>query len=276
MSSMEHAKNTLRKIVAAPDASFEIGEAALALASLDRPRVPLDRYRRHLGNLAEDLSQLSAGCVSLEDRLAALNSVLVDKHGYSGDQQNYEDLQNANLIRVIDRKKGLPVALGILYINTARAQEWEIVGLAFPGHFLLRLGEGPDRLVMDPFHAGAARQTHELRDLLKAMSGNDAELQPEHYAEVSDREILLRLQNNIKLRLIQQNDAAGAEAVVARMLLLAPEQTALWWESGVLNAQAGQLQAAIAAIESFIKLDTRPQPRQEAALFLKKLRDQLN
>ena len=276
MSSMEHAKNTLRKIVAAPDASFEIGEAALALASLDRPRVPLDRYRRHLGNLAEDLSQLSAGCVSLEDRLAALNSVLVDKHGYSGDQQNYEDLQNANLIRVIDRKKGLPVALGILYINTARAQEWEIVGLAFPGHFLLRLGEGPERLVMDPFHAGAARQTHELRDLLKAMSGNDAELQPEHYAEVSDREILLRLQNNIKLRLIQQNDAAGAEAVVARMLLLAPEQTALWWESGVLNAQAGQLQAAIAAIESFIKLDTRPQPRQEAALFLKKLRDQLN
>ena len=276
MSSTEHAKNTLRKIVAAPDASFEIGEAALALASLDRPRVPLDRYRRHLGNLAEDLSQLSAGCVSLEDRLAALNSVLVDKHGYSGDQQNYDDLQNANLIRVIDRKKGLPVALGILYINTARAQEWEIVGLAFPGHFLLRLGEGPERLVMDPFHAGAARQTHELRDLLKAMSGNDAELQPEHYAEVSDREILLRLQNNIKLRLIQQNDAAGAEAVVARMLLLAPEQTALWWESGVLNAQAGQLQAAIAAIESFIKLDTRPQPRQEAALFLKKLRDQLN
>lgn len=273
---MEHAKNTLRKIVAAPDASFEIGEAALVLASLDRPRVPLDRYRRHLGNLAEDLSQLSAGCVSLEDRLAALNSVLVDKHGYSGDQQNYEDLQNANLIRVIDRKKGLPVALGILYINTARAQEWEIVGLAFPGHFLLRLGAGPDRLVMDPFHAGAARQTHELRDLLKAMSGNDAELQPEHYAEVSDREILLRLQNNIKLRLIQHNDAAGAEAVVARMLLLAPEQTALWWESGVLNAQAGQLQAAIAAIESFIKLDTRPQPRQEAALFLKKLRDQLN
>ena len=276
MSSTEQAKNTLRKIVAAPDASFEIGEAALALASLDRPRVPLDRYRRHLGNLAEDLSQLSAGCVSLEDRLAALNSVLVDKHGYSGDQQNYDDLQNANLIRVIDRKKGLPVALGILYINTVRAQEWEIVGLAFPGHFLLRLGEGPDRLVMDPFHAGAARQTHELRDLLKAMSGNDAELQPEHYAEVSDREILLRLQNNIKLRLIQQNDAAGAEAVVARMLLLAPKQTALWWESGVLNAQAGQLQAAIAAIESFIKLDTRPQPRQEAALFLKKLRDQLN
>jgi len=93
---------------------------------------------------------------------------------------------------------------------------------------------------------------------------------------VSDREILLRLQNNIKLRLIQQNDAAGAEAVVARMLVLAPEQTALWWESGVLNAQAGQLQAAIEAIERFIELDARSQPRQEAAIFLQKLRERLN
>ena len=276
MSPTEQARNTLRDIGAAPDVPFEIAEAALALASFDRPQVPLDRYRRHLGTLAEDVGHLAAGCESLEDKLAALNNVLVDKHGYAGDQLNYDDLQNANLIRVIDRKKGLPVALGILYIHTARSQGWSIAGLAFPGHFLLRLADGGERLVMDPFHEGAARQTHELRDLLKAMSGSDAELRPEYYAEVSDREILLRLQNNIKLRLIQQNDAAGAEAVVSRMLMLAPEQTALWWETGVLNAQAGQLQAAIEAIERFIELDNHSEPRQEAALFLQKLRDQLN
>lgn len=276
MSPTDEAKITLREIGADPDAPFDIAEAALALAALDRPRIPLDRYRRHLETLGEELGRIAAGCTALEDRLAALNNILVDKHGYAGDELNYDDLQNANLIRVIDRKKGLPVALGVLYMHTARTQGWSISGLAFPGHFLLRLGEGGERLVMDPFHGGAPRATHELRDLLKAMSGSDAELRPEHYADVSDREILLRLQNNIKLRLIQQNDAAGAEAVVSRMLMIAPEQTALWWETGVLNAKAGQLQAAIDAIERFIELDGRPQPRQEAALFLQKLREQLN
>ena len=35
-------------------------------------------------------------------------------------------------------------------------------------------------------------------------------------------------------------------------------------------------QAAIEAIERFIELDARPQPRQEAAIFLQKLRDRLN
>lgn len=276
MKTGQEAKSTLRDIGASPHTPFDIAEAALALAALDRPRVPLDRYRHHLDTLGADLAEVASGCVSLEDRLAALNSILIEKHGYTGDQLNYDDLQNANLIRVIDRKKGLPVALGILYIHTARTQGWSISGLAFPGHFLLRLGDGGERLVLDPFHEGASRATHELRDLLKAMSGTDAELKPEHYAEVSDRDILLRLQNNIKLRLIQQNDPAGAEAVVSRMLLIAPEQVALWWETGVLNARAGQMQAAIESIERFIELESRPQPRQEAAMFLQRLRDKLN
>ncbi len=276
MSTTEEAKVTLRQIGAAPEAPFEIGEAALALAALDRPRVPLARYRQHLEELGGDIDRIAGGCTDLRDRLAALNNILIDKHGYAGDQLNYDDLQNANLISVIDRKKGLPVALGILYIHTARAQGWTITGLAFPGHFLLRLGGDGERLVLDPFHEGAARATHELRDLLKALSGSDAELRPEHYSEVSDREILLRLQNNIKLRLIQQNDPAGAEAAVSRMLILAPEQTALWWETGMLNVQAGRLQAAIDAVERFIELEARQQQRQEAAVFLQKLRDQLN
>lgn len=276
MLTGEEAKQTLREIGAAPKDPFALGEAALALAVLDRPRVPLDRYRQHLDQLCKDIEQEASGAVDLSDRLRALNTVLINRHGYVGDQLNYDDLQNANLIRVIDRKRGLPVALGILYIHTARAQGWSISGLAFPGHFLLRLGEGGERLVLDPFHAGRPRAPHDLRDLLKAMSGNDAELRPEHYADVSDRDILLRLQNNIKLRLIQQRDLAGAEAVVSRMLLIAPEQTALWWEAGVLNAQAGQLQAAINAIERFIALDSRPTARHEAVALLQKLRDQLN
>jgi regulator of sirC expression with transglutaminase-like and TPR domain len=276
MAIGEELKQTLRKIGDDPDNPFEIGEAALALASFDRPQIPLDRYRKHLEEIANDVAPLVQGDASPDNRLAALNNVLIDKHNYAGDQLNYDDLQNANLIRVIDRRKGLPVALGILYIHTARAQGWTITGLAFPGHFLLRLGEGGERLVLDPFHGGIAREPHDLRDLLKTMSGADAELQPNHYAEVSDRDILLRLQNNIKLRLMQQNDAVGAEAVVTRMLMIAPEQTSLWWEAGLLNAHAGQLQAAIDAIEQFMTLETQPQARHEAVTLLQKLRGQLN
>ena len=41
---------------------------------------------------------------------------------YRGDEETYDDLDNANLMRVIERRKGLPVALGILYLYAARSQ----------------------------------------------------------------------------------------------------------------------------------------------------------
>jgi len=272
------AERVLRAIGAAPSGRScgDIAEAALALASFERPRVRLDRYRAHLCDLAAEVGRAAGGARDPAARLAALNAVIVETHRYEGDALNYDDLQNANLMRVIDRRKGLPVALGILYLHAARAQGWAMAGLAFPGHFLLRLGDGDGRVVVDPFHGGAARAPHELRDLLKALSGAAAELRPDYFAEIPDRDILLRLQNNIKLRLMQQNDAAAAAAVVARMLLVAPDSAVLWREAGLLNVRAGNLQAAIDAFERYLALETRAAPRHEAATLLQRLRERLN
>src|SRR6202042_1555305 len=112
------------------------------------------RYRQHLTALARDVGRHSTSSGDLTGRAAALNDIILLKHGYCGDELTYDDLQNANLMRVVDRRKGLPVALGILYLHAARAQGWEAVGLGFPGHFLVRLSQGPERVIIDPFHGG--------------------------------------------------------------------------------------------------------------------------
>jgi len=270
------AEQVLRDVGNSAGRPVDIAGAALALASFDHPSVDQEQYHRHLSELASDVGRAAGGTERLSERLDALNTTLVAQYGYQGDSQSYDDLQNANLMKVIDRRKGLPVALGILYIHVARAQGWVMSGLAFPGHFLLRL-DGPNaRLVIDPFHGGTQLEPHNLRDMLKTMTGNDAELLPEHYAEVSDRDILLRLQNNIKLRLIQQNNAEGAGNVVDRMLMLAPSEAGLWRESCLLNAKIGRLQAAIGAIQTFLDFDIGQAARQEAVALLQQMRDRLN
>ncbi|MEX2618471.1 MAG: transglutaminase-like domain-containing protein [Alphaproteobacteria bacterium] len=272
----KQAERILREVGASDGAAVDIAGAALALASFDRPRVGLDRYHQHLAALASDVGRAAGGADSLSERLDAMNTTLVSQYGYSGDALNYDDMQNANLMRVIDRRKGLPVALGILYIHVARAQAWPITGLAFPGHFLLRLDGGNARLVIDPFHGGTPLEPHNLRDMLKSMTGSDAELLPEHYAPVSDRDVLIRLQNNIKLRKIQNNDAEGACAIVDSMLLLAPGEPALWRESGLLNAKASRFQAAMNALETFLTFDVGQAARIEAASLLQQIRERLN
>jgi regulator of sirC expression with transglutaminase-like and TPR domain len=272
----EQCARYLRELGAAGSPVLPIGEAALALASFERPRVGLSRYRQHLVALARDVGRHAGAAGDLAARAQALNEIILLKHGYSGDELTYDDLQNANLMRVVDRRKGLPVALGILYLHTARAQGWESVGLAFPGHFLVRLGEGAERLILDPFHGGQICEAAMLRELLKAMAGQEIELMPEHYAPVSDRDVLLRLQNNLKSRLLQAGRQEQAVRVVDTMLLLAPDLAELWHESGILHARLGNMLASVNALEEFVRRAPEGMARHQAAAFLQQLKSKLN
>jgi regulator of sirC expression with transglutaminase-like and TPR domain len=266
----------LRALGAADGRVLPLTEAALALASFDRPRVDFARYREHLRLVARDVERHPGAAGGLPERALALNEIILLKHGYTGDELTYDDLQNANLMRVIDRRKGLPVVLGILYIDIARAQGWEAAGLAFPGHFLIRLSERAERVIVDPFHRGQICGAAELRDLLKAVVGAERELVPEYYAPVADRDVLLRLQNNLKSRLIQQQRYERAAEVAERMLMLAPDLAELWRESGLLHRQLGNLRAAASAFEQYVMRAPEGAARHQAAAMLQQLRGQLN
>jgi regulator of sirC expression with transglutaminase-like and TPR domain len=272
----EQCARYLRELATAASAILPIAEAALALASFERPRVGLARYRQHLATLARDVGRHAGAKGDLAGRAHALNEIILLKHGYSGDELTYDDLQNANLMRVVDRRKGLPVALGILYLHAARAQGWDSVGLGFPGHFLIRLEDDAERLILDPFHGGRVCDAASLRELLKAMAGQDVELSPEHYAPVADRDVLLRLQNNLKSRLLQTGQTERALGVVETMLLLAPDLPELWQEAGLMNARLGNMRAAVRALEEFVGRAPQGAARHQAAALLQQLKSKLN
>ena len=277
MISRLEAKDLLRHVGTQPDEDIDLAEAALALAALDHPDVSLDRYRDHLSLLAREVAELNPpDADTLEGRVAALQDVLVGRHGYEGDTLTYDDIQNANMMQVIDRKKGLPVALGILFIQTARAQGWSISGLNFPGHFLVRLEYAGERTIIDPFNHGQSRTVMELRDLLKVAAGGDAELTPEYYATVGNRDILLRLQNNLKLRFMKADRVDKAVEILDGMLLFAPEEAMLWREAGLLNAHIGNLNAAVGALETFMTLGVNDLLRHQTALLIQQLKNRLN
>ena len=277
MISRLEAKDLLRHIGTLPDEDIDLAEAALALAALDHSDVSLDRYRDHLSLLAREVAELNPPDTdTLEGRVKALQDVLVGRHGYEGDTLTYDDIQNANMMQVIDRKKGLPVALGILFIQTARAQGWSISGLNFPGHFLVRLEYAGERIILDPFNQGQSRSVMELRDLLKVAAGADAELTPEYYATVGNRDILLRLQNNLKLRFMKADRVDKAVEILDGMLLFAPEEAMLWREAGLLNAHIGNLNAAVGALETFMTLGVNDLLRHQTALLIQQLKARLN
>jgi regulator of sirC expression with transglutaminase-like and TPR domain len=278
MNQRQESRTFLQSIGDGPENTFDIARAALHLAALTRSRVDLNPAELHLDSMVRDVatSGQNERPVSADAAASILADIIAQQNRYCGDDQTYDDLQNADLLSVIERRMGLPVALGILYIHVARAQGWRAFGLNFPGHFLITLELDGSRAILDPFHEGVCRAPPELRELLKLFAGQDAELNSDMFVPMSDRGVLLRLLSNIRLRLLRLRKLEDASETMDAMLLIAPQQPELWRDAGMLRAQLGNLGSAIEALETAIERYPHGARQKETAALLQQLRQRLN
>ena len=265
-----------------PDEEIDLALCALAFSLFNYEGLSSDRYFHHLKRLAEEVKVRYAALLlegSEDDvyaQIAALKHVLADDYGYSGDQDRYNDLQNADLVRVIDRARGVPILLTILYMHAARAQGWHVSGLNMPRHFLCKISKDGQSVIFDPFHDCRVWQAQDLRSLVKQNMGDEAELSADYYAPCSNREILVRLQNNIKYRLIDMEDYNAALKLVRLMRLFHPAEFRLLFDEGVLCARTERPRDAITALEAYIERVPDAREKHDAAMLLNQVKDSLH
>src|SRR5690606_2649659 len=145
-----------------------------------------------------------------------------------------------NLIDVIDRPRGLPVALSTLYISAARSVGWHAYGIDTPSHFLIRIGDGQQAVIQDPLSSGAALGDDDLGTLLRRVAGPGLYIDPRHMEPLSNRAILVRLLNNIAWRAEEAGDRERALIIRDRLTAIAPAFSDLWWERSRLEQELGR------------------------------------
>lgn len=279
---MKDLAKRLEEIGALPDGDIDLGRAALYLSAASHEGRDIGRYENHLKKITQEIiarhKELldAGGADDAETQLAALKHILADKHGYIGDSENYDHLDNADLMSVIDRAKGLPISLCILYMHAARAAGWNIDGLNIPGHFLARIEKDGRRVIFDPFYGAGIVEAPQLREIVKKTLGAGAELSSDYFEETSNRDILIRLQNNIKHRQIEAEDYRSALNTIENMLKIAPDEFRLLLDAGVLYSKTDQPMAAIQALQGYIDQVSNPDHRLEAEMLLRSVRESLN
>lgn len=262
-----------------PDGEVDIGRAALALSA---PRLKASSYGKYLHHLDKVAVEVRARYEALVEagsaddcgvRLAALKHVLCDVHAYTGDFEEGNP-DNASLIRAIDRAKGAPICLAILYIHAARVMGWDVAGLDVPGLFVCRIEHGGQRIVFDPSDHCRVLEAPDLRAIVKSRLGRGAELSASYFVPIGNRDWLVRMQNIVKLRLIEGGDYVGALECVERMRVLCPDEFRLLLDAGVLYAKTHKTDAAIEALEGYIVRAGDARDRRDATLLLNQLREE--
>ncbi len=236
------------------DEEIELDIAALELSALDHDGVDLAPYLAMLDDYEGELRDVADGVTSGAAQAEALAALLAGRHGLTGDNATYDAPLNADMIRVLDRRKGLPVSLSILYVALARRLGWTADALNTPGHVLVRVGPVEEPVVIDPFHDGATVTPIALINLIRQSLGPNATLDQMHLAPMSNRMVLVRLLLNQATRAEQGGDAARAMTVYERMVEVAPSNGQGWWDLARLQLAAGRIDDARVSLSAMLEI----------------------
>lgn len=240
------------------DEAIELDSAALQLAALDHPGTSLDPYIELLQAVTDRLADVGTAARQPPARADALAAVLGGEFGFTGDRVTYDDPDNADLIRVIDRRRGLPVSLGLLYVAAARRLGWPAEVLNTPGHVLVRVGAETEPLLLDPFNDGAVVGPEALQRLLSSVLGAQVAPSSEHLAPMSNRAVLVRLLLNQASRAEQAGRSARALTLFERITAIAPDNAHGWWERARLQLVQGDMGGARSSLSAMLEVTREP------------------
>jgi hypothetical protein len=198
------------EIAAAPAPGLD--ELALSLAVDLRPgAVHVDGALERLDELADALGVLLAGAGDAEDPLvaaAATAALLGREHGFTGDTTEYDHPDNSMLDLVLERRRGLPILLSVVYAEVGRRAGLPLAGVGLPGHFVTGHFGAVPPVLLDPF-GGGAQVTY---------AGDPADVRP-----WTPTETAMRMLNNLVMAYTTRGDLVTARRAAVMRLMLPAE-----------------------------------------------------
>lgn len=252
------------------DGDIVLDEAALTLARLDHDETDIGPYEDVLSDIASRLDEVGADAADASERAVCLAQVLAGEFGFTGDAETYDDPDNADLIRVIDRLRGLPISLSILYVAAARRIGWAAEILNLPGHVLVMIGHEAKPAIIDPFRGGVPVGIGEISALLAA-ANNGVSATAQHVTAMPNRAILVRLLLNQATRAEKAGRGRRALSLYTRMTSIAPDHPHPWWERARLELVDNDVAAARASLTAMLEITREPALRERVISTLEAL-----
>lgn len=217
------ARQLFREFASGDIDNANLARGALLIALEDNPHIDVDQYLAALDDLAARVQRRCASGEPPVFRVGHLHAEMFDTDGYVGEETNYYDPRNAYLHDVIDRKRGLPISLSIIFLHVAAKLGLNAFGVGLPGHYIVKVQFELNEVYVDPFHAGSTMTTPEIAALLRSISGGTLPLTSDHLRAWSGRETLLRVLGNLQSMWSRAGDPRRAQAARERIDILTRE-----------------------------------------------------
>ncbi|MFF2022480.1 tetratricopeptide repeat protein [Streptomyces sp. NPDC058171] len=224
---------------AAADPAFAAGGEA----GLDAAQTELDR-------LAGELPYRPGGPRQWAGAVAEL---LGERYGFRGAPPDYRKLESSLLHAVLERRRGLPILLSVVWLEVARRAGAPVYGVALPGHFVVGFGPPGEQVLADPFDGGRVLSEGDADAL--AVRATGAPLDPAVLGPADPLEIVVRVLNNVRAWATARPERSDVALWAVELALALPSHPArLRYERGQLLVQRGDFLGGAAEFEAYAEV----------------------
>jgi len=259
MNNYQTLVDDLHALVTEP--AVDLVRAALVIARVEYPKLdpePTIRAIDAIGVKAAD-QMVDLMDAPMTARVNALNRFFYGTEGFVGNRDQYRDFRNSLLNVVVERRTGIPITLALVYREVARRAGIEVLGVSFPGHFLMRVpadAETGDALILDPFDDGRRLHESDCRGLLQRQVGRHDQFSDALLRPCTSRQFVARMLNNLKRTYIEQRSFPQARAVTELLLAVEPTVGEELRDRGLLAYHLNDFPTALQDLESYLRLRT--------------------
>ena len=247
-----------------------LAEAALLIATLEYPRLNPQPYLARLDELGAAARRrlVAVAREAPRARLEVLSRYLSEEEHFTGTGVRFDDPRHSCLNQVLDRRTGLPITLGIAYLEVARRAGIRVDGVNFPGRFLVRCAEpsiprDDEVIIVDPFRGGALLSEVDCRQLLDEYVGDETPFNRTLLAPASAWQILVRVLLNLKRLYVRLRSFPHARDVTELLLTLNPATVNELRDRGLLAYHLQDFSGALRDLEAYLQITSRSEAPAE-------------
>jgi len=245
------------RVISVPDEKINLAEAALLIAAEEYRGLDVDAYLARFDAMAATLKGRLRADISPADTIIALNRFLYDEIGFTASAADYYDPRNSFLNEVLDRKRGIPISLAVVYLEVGRRIGLPLQGVSFPAHFLVKCQLREGTVVLDPYAKGVSLSLDDLKRRVRSLR-EGAEppnsVLASMLAGASNKDILVRMLRNLKGIYTHHKDWLKALTATDRIITVMPDLAEEYRDRGMIYLNLECFRAALFDLQAYLKM----------------------
>lgn len=255
-------------MMARPDDDIDLAHAALLVAAEDDPDSDPAESLATLRSWGDELAaRIAPECNSLQ-RLARLRNFMFEELGFRGDVRGYHSPENSLLHSVMERRLGVPLTLGILFLELGWRIGLDLEGVGFPSHFLVRLAGEEQDLLLDAYDHGGSVHEEDCRRMLLASTGGAVPWDESLVRSIGTREVVARLLHGLKIASLREGDATRALRATERLLVVFPDSPPELRDRGLLLYRLDAYRPALSSLARYLELRPDADDREQVEQYV--------